>query len=365
MRIFIRADGGEIIGLGHIMRMLVLAKELRKTNKVIFICKSSSSENSLKKVDTNNYSTFDFRNDKFKTGIEKVIENGFQVLIIREEHIIDDIIELQKVYKADLIITDSYDVDEEYFNRLKAFFEINGYMDDVNKCKMNVDFIINQNINAEDINYKSNINKCTKLFLGTKYCLLREEFRENYNKKTIKEKTEDVLLTLGGMDRDYNTIKILNEIVSCNVNIHVAVGGAFDDKLIKELYELSKDFCNLKVYENANMSALMKKCDIAISACGSTLYELCAMNIPIIGIIIADNQELVAKKMKEKFLIIEAYYIDELKEGNLKSSLNKLINDKKLRNEIINNQCNVVNVHGVKNLTAEINKLKRIFNISR
>jgi UDP-2,4-diacetamido-2,4,6-trideoxy-beta-L-altropyranose hydrolase len=357
MRIFIRADGGGVIGLGHIMRMLVLAKELRKTNKVIFICKSSSSENSLKKVDVNNYSNFDFKNDKFKAGIEKVIENGFEVLIIRDEHTINDIIELQKDYNAELIITDSYDVGEEYFNKLKAFFKICGYMDDVNKCKMNVDFIINQNINAEEIDYKSNINKYTKLFLGTKYCLLREEFRENYNKKIIKEKAEDVLLTLGGMDRDYNTVKILNEIANCNVTIHVVIGGAFDGKLIKELYGLSKDFCNVKVYENANMSALMKKCDIAISACGSTLYELCAMNVPTIGIIIADNQELVAKKMKEKFLIEEAYYIDGFKKGDLKSSLNKLINDDKLRSEIINNQCNVVNVNGVKNLAAEINKL--------
>ncbi|KYH34828.1 hypothetical protein CLTEP_12930 [Clostridium tepidiprofundi DSM 19306] len=34
MKIGIRADGGSKIGMGHIMRTLVLAKELAKTNNV-------------------------------------------------------------------------------------------------------------------------------------------------------------------------------------------------------------------------------------------------------------------------------------------------------------------------------------------
>lgn len=357
MKVFIRADGGEVIGLGHVMRMLVLAKELSKDDEVIFICKSSNSENRLKKININNYLSFKFENDRFKAGIKKIIENEFEAIMISEKYIIEDIIKLQNEYKANLIITDSYDVNGEYFNKLKPYFKLTGYMDDVNKCRMNVDFIINQNINAEDIEYEHNVNKDTILYLGTKYCLLRDEFRENYTKRQIKEKAEDVLLTLGGMDNNYNTIKVLKEIINFNVNIHVVIGSAFNKKLIEELCELSKKFCNVKLYENANMSAMMKKCDIAISACGSTLYELCAMNVPTIGIIIADNQEAAAKKMKENHLIMEIYYIDELKEGNFSSDFIKLINDKKLRSEIIDNQRNAVNVYGVKDLVYEINKL--------
>lgn len=353
MKIFIRADGGNEIGLGHIMRMLVLSKELGKSNKVIFICKGSRPVNKIKKINYDE-NDFDFEDDKFKIGIKKVREHGFEVLSIREEHVIEDIIDLQNKYKADLIITDSYDVDENYFDILKSYFKLTGYIDDVNKCKINVDFIINQNINAEDMHY--NVNKNTKLYLGTKYCLLRDEFRKNYRKKQVKEKAEDVLLTLGGMDKDHNTIKILNEILECNANIHVIVGSAFDEKLIKEIYKLSKRTYNIKVYENADMSSLMKKCDVAISACGSTLYELCAMNVPIIGIILADNQKMVAKKMKEKSLLVEAYHIDELKEANLGLCLNKLINDRNIRNYVIDKQCNVVNVNGVNDLIDEIKK---------
>lgn len=339
MKIFIRADGGISIGLGHVMRMLVLAKELKKNNEIIFLCNGTNIDN----VDDINIGRITKEyNNKFKAGIEKIKENEFEVLEIDESNVIDDIIELQCKYKADLIITDSYDVDEEYFNKLKSYFRLTGYIDDVNKIKMNVDFIINQNINAEDMDYIPNINENTKLFLGTKYCMLRDEFREDYKKKQVKENAEDILLTLGGMDKDHNTMKILNEIATCSANIHVVVGSAFDEKLIEEIYMISRNYLNIKVYENANMATLMKKCDIAISACGSTLYELCAINVPTIGIIIADNQEMVAKKMKEKSLVVEVYYVHELKELNLKSKLNEVIKNQELRNNIVNNQCEVI-----------------------
>src|SRR5471030_2452428 len=278
MKVFIRADGGNNIGIGHIMRMLVLAKELSKNNKVIFICKSSEmSDNFGAGNIEERILTCNVGNDKFKVGIEKVRENGFEILFIREKYLIEDIIDLQNKYKADLIITDSYDVDEEYFNKLKSHFMLSGYVDDVNKYKMNVDFLINQNINAMDMDYRTNVNHDTKLFLGTKYCMLRDEFRENYNKKQTKEKVKDLFLTLGGMDERNNTLKILKQILNFNINIHVVIGSAFKENLVDKLYNLSNINSNIKVYENANMSVLMKKCDIAISACGSTLYELCAM----------------------------------------------------------------------------------------
>ncbi len=39
MKIAIRADGGAKIGMGHIMRTLVLAKELSKNHDVFYICR--------------------------------------------------------------------------------------------------------------------------------------------------------------------------------------------------------------------------------------------------------------------------------------------------------------------------------------
>lgn len=342
MSIFIRADGGVSIGLGHIMRMIVLAKELAQLSKVFFICRNSN-----------------LNKEKFQSGIEVIKKNGFGVLEISEENVIEDIIKVQKKYKAQLIITDSYEVDEEYFNSLKPYFKYTGYVDDINKLKMNVDFIINQNFKAEYMDYSKTINSNTKLFLGSQYCMLREEFRSNTLNFNKRENVEGVLVTLGGMDKDYNTLKILKQIEGCKINIHVVVGVAFDKTLNDELVNASNRASNIFLHKNPNMSELMNKCYIAISACGSTLYELCAMKVPTMGIVIADNQKRLGKQMCEEGVILGGKWIWDYDRGELNDLLNKLIANKEAREIIMKKQSNLINKNGVYLLKDEIEKIIR------
>lgn len=341
MNIFIRADGGNSIGLGHVMRMLVLAKELSKSSQVLFLCK-----NSISNV------------EKFRSGIEVIKKNKFNVIEISEKNVVEDIIRAQQKYKAKLIITDSYEVDEEYFNTLKVYFQCTGYIDDINKIKMNVDFIINQNFNAEYMDYSKTTNLDTKLLLGSKYCMLREEFRRgNSQCKRTKENVENILFTLGGMDNEHNTLKILRQIEICEKNIHVVIGAAFDKTLNLELLSMSKKNSKIKLHKNPSMSELMNKCDIAISACGSTLYELCAMRIPTIGIVIADNQEGLGKQMIEKGAILGGKWINQYAYGEINELLYELITKKEIRSNIINKQSELINIDGVFLLTNEIEKI--------
>lgn len=339
MKIFIRADGGKSIGMGHVMRMLALASEFRKENEVFFICKNNES-------------------GKYKAGIDTIEKNKFKVLKINDNvNIIDEIVSMQNKYKADILITDSYDVNEEYFHILKSKFKLNGYVDDVNKCYMNVDFIINQNINAEKMDYSKTTAKGTKLFLGSKYCMLREEFKNACSQKKIKKSVEDILLTVGGMDNAGNTIKILNNLKTLKQRIHVVLGKAFDNSVIDRVYKIAKEYKNIYTYENASMSELMKKCDIAVAACGSTIYELCAMKVPAIGIILADNQIEVGKMMADNGLLSDIFCSDRFEEEKFMKSVKNLIVNKNLRNEIQKKQEFVVDINGVFNLVNEIKLL--------
>lgn len=335
-KIAIRADGGKSIGMGHIIRTLVLAKELRKDNDVVYICRANG--------------------EKYEAGIKKIISEDFKVYRINENNLIDNIIELQRCIKADLIITDSYDVDEDYFDQIKEVFKYSGYIDDINICRLNVDFILNQNINAKDIEYNTKPNNNVKLFLGPKFCLLREEFRkEQY--KVIREQVNDILITVGGMDKDFNTIKILELVKGYNKNIHIVIGGAFEEKLIKKLEYISEEFSNVKLYLNANMSELMSKCDMAISASGSTLYELCARRVPTIGIVVADNQRKICNVLNKMGVIIgtdDLIYNDSVKLGNI---IRKVIYSRELRLKLSNNQKSLINVRGVELISKKINKI--------
>jgi spore coat polysaccharide biosynthesis predicted glycosyltransferase SpsG len=71
---------------------------------------------------------------------------------------------------------------------------------------------------------------------------------------------------------------------------HVIVGYFNQNK--ERLYSLAGHHPNLHLHENVtNMSEWMRTCDIAVSAAGTTTYELCACGIPSICLEIADNQK--------------------------------------------------------------------------
>lgn len=330
-KVVIRADGGKEIGLGHVMRTLVLAKELRKCLEVHYVCKDNEI--------------------LYGDGIKKIKDEGFNVIKINENNLISDIKKIQTEIEADLLITDSYDVDENYFDEMKKIFKVSGYIDDINVCKLNVDFIINQNINATSIKY--NTNKETRLLLGTKYCLLREEFRKKVDKK-VNEKVENILVTVGGSDKDYNTLKLLNILKKYDFNIHVVIGNAFEDKLIKELYDRYGGKFNIKLYRDANMANLMKLSDLAISSSGSTLYELCAMQVPTIGIVVADNQKDICKTFNKLRVIIGTDDLIYKDLNRFSEILEKIVKNNCVRASLSVNQKELVNQNGVKLIVKNI-----------
>lgn len=319
MRIGIRADGGSKIGMGHIMRTLVLARELkRQNNDVFYICRIDSSNKHL-----HNDIVGIFVSDKYKKGIEKIMLEGFKVSYVREKFILDDISNIS----ADMLITDSYNVNEEYFERTKAIFNKTTYIDDTNLYNFNVDFLINQNIDAEDFNYE--VNNYTKLMLGTKYILLREEFR-NLAPKHIKPKAFDIMITVGGADPFNVTDKILSWVNELNYNFHVVVGPSFNNTEALKKFENNK----IKLYDNADMLKIMQKCDIAVSACGSTLYELAMCGVPTIGIIIADNQVGIAEKFSCMGIIKSLGWYDRINKDIFIDSVVSLSEDYHERNKI-------------------------------
>lgn len=326
MKIAIRADGGTNIGMGHIMRTLVLAKELSKIHDVFYICR----------VDK-------LLSEKYRIGIEKVKSQGFIVRTIREDSILIDL----KDIEADLLITDSYDVDGKYFDETKRMFNKTAYIDDMNLYYFNVDFLINQNIDSVDFAYK--VNTDTKILIGSDYIMLREEF-SGISEKYIKEEVKDIMITMGGGDPHHITEQILDYVKMLEYNFHIAVGPSFE----KDNY--LKDFENSKVrlHYNASMYEIMQSSDIAVSACGSTLYELAVCGVPTLGLIVVDNQQGIAKKMDELGMIKNMGWYDNLLKDKFIDDLNYLCNDFIKRREMSLKAKKAVDGNGVKRIVKEL-----------
>ena len=232
---------------------------------------------------------------------------------------------------------DSYYVTKRYLESLNAVTKV-FYIDDLNMFEYPVDTVINYNIYANRFDYENKykmLGMNTKFLLGCQYVPLRKEF-ENISYR-VRKVVKNILITTGGTD-NYNIAGRLLEMLvkqECTkmVKIHVIEGVYNINKDFLE--KLSKQHNNIVLYRNVqNIAKLMLNCDIAVSAGGFTLYELCICGVPTVSISFADNQlENVKQFNKEEIIIYAGDVRNDIKVVLKKvvSNIEVLLNDCKIR----------------------------------
>ena len=202
----------------------------------------------------------------------------------------------------DWIVLDGYHFDTDYQQIIKNNGNPLLVIDDTAHLNHYVaDIILNQNINAKDFSYSCEPE--TKLLLGTDYVLLRDEFLGYKNwSREIPEVARKILVTLGSGDPENMTLKViqaLNGVGIDRLEIKVVVGAS--NPPIDGLKEAAgKSKHKIELIQNAqNMPGLMAWADVAVSAGGSTCWELAFMGLPGILIVTADNQKEIAAGLDE------------------------------------------------------------------
>lgn len=302
--IVIRADANAKIGTGHVMRCLAIAAALKTLGKeVCFIGADAETADFLAKRDWQCL----------------VLHSAYDRL--EEELPLLTSLLLEK--KAEVLLVDSYFVTEKYFQTLKKQVKT-VYMDDLFSFPYPVDALVNYNIYGALLPYEKEMPE-TELYLGTEFVPLRQEFQNT--EYAVRENATQVLITTGGSDR-YNLAGQLLETALAsagteNLQFHV-VSGSFNKNLpaLKEIAEKHKNVqlhCDVK-----NMAELMLGCDIAVTAGGSTVYELCAVGVPVLCFSFVDNQEKIVETFAQQELV--AFGGNYLKDGSkmLKALTEKL-----------------------------------------
>lgn len=328
MIVALRVDGGKDIGMGHIMRTMALANDLKKEEEVIKIF----------------YIT---KNDQ--SAVRKLKENNFEVITIEKDLSYDEEIEEVKeiINKEEVnkLITDSYEIDQNYLIEMRKVVDKLVTIHDYAPFAFPSHLVINGNAYAEDLDYESYYED-TEFRLGMDYSLLREEFR-NLPEIEVRNKVQNILVTVGGYDLRNLTPKIIKALNSINfdgiddkymdkenLHIDVVIGPSFDnlDQIVAEVKKSNSDISlNFNVKK---MSKLMIKSDIAISSGGSTLYELAVTKTPPLVLVQAENQVRVAEKLDGESVMNLGY---EEKLANISKSIIDLIMNK---NDYINNSIN-------------------------
>ena len=283
--IFFRADANRFIGTGHVMRCLALAKEfLYRDMEVCFITADREGDVLL---DQNDVRHFCLDTDW------KHMEAELPVL-------------LEQIFPFDekILIVDSYQVTSGYLKKLREVCRL-AYFDDMDVQCWPVDVLINYNIFAPAMDYSSYSG--TELLLGTSYVPLRREFRDC--PKRTGETVKNVLISAGGADPERITWKLMNCFAASekwrNIEFHYIVGALNPE--ISAIRALSEKLENSFLHINEkHMADLMIKCDLAVAAAGSTLYELCACGVPTVCYTLADNQTVAGETFASQGIMLNA-----------------------------------------------------------
>ena len=189
------------------------------------------------------------------------------------------------------------------------------------------EIVLNQNIHAEQLHYSC--EPYTRLLLGTKYVLLRREFLKWRGwKRQIPEKAKKILVTMGGSDPDNVTLKIIRALNSLNdpeLEVKI-VAGPTNQNISSLENELHLSSFTFELLSNVrNMPELMAWADVAVSAGGSTCWEMAYMGVPSIILVLAENQKEVAKELYSAGVALNLGWYAEIREPELVEALTTLI----------------------------------------
>lgn len=261
MKVIILTEGGEEIGIGHIMRCTAIYEG--------FIEKNITPE------------------------IIANIDEKTKVYLKGKKHRILNWLEDKKtlfntLVNCDVIIIDSYLADSNLYSKLTKNIKICVFLDDNRRLNYSKGIVINPTVNAEKLKYPQ--KKEIKYLLGSKYIPLRKEFWI-VPKKKINENVKNIMVTFGGNDFRNLCPIILNLLIKNYPNLikNVIVGRGYNN--IDEIEHIKDNNTNLIFYPDAEkMREVMSVSDLAISAGGQTLFELACMGVPTIAICLAINQ---------------------------------------------------------------------------
>lgn len=174
-----------------------------------------------------------------------------------------------------------------------------------------VRWILNQNAYAVPAMYPR-ANADSRLLLGPAYALLRDEFLPWVGwKRSIPDRAQKILITIGGSDPDNASEQILRSLEflerkNKNLELVLVVGSSNPHG---EALRVTLERCPVSVRiarSVQDMPTLMAWADLAIAAAGVTSYELCYMGLPSLLLIVAENQRRIAERLSQLGMAVNA-----------------------------------------------------------
>jgi UDP-2,4-diacetamido-2,4,6-trideoxy-beta-L-altropyranose hydrolase len=272
----IRADGGPEIGYGHLIRSNALAEEILSRDHAITVATTTPQP------------------------ARSVFPDAVEITELPSRGDLGPFVDWLDTNQPDAVFTDSYPIDTEYQRAVRDRVPLTVLQDD-GRHAVCADLFVNFNLYASDLDYEF-VGQPPKTYLGTDYVLLRSEIRNRgEDEPPWREQPERALVTMGGSDVANLTPTVLHAFDGFDIHVDTIVGPGFSnaqEEAIRAAAEkISADISI--VCDPDDLVERMFQADFAVSTSSLTTYELLALGTPVVCVPVADNQEPVARSLRE------------------------------------------------------------------
>lgn len=316
LKVLIRCDGSQLIGLGHVIRCLALAEVLRDTYK----------------------SQVNFAVQDGTLGRELIKKQGYRLIDNLVNFKQDDQWLARAVNNAgaNVLVLDVRDnLSVETVRAIRDRGVVVVVIDDSSERRLIADLAFYPPVpQVMEMNWTQ---FCGELHSGWEWVLLRKEFARAENYQPAGDKTRPMLLiTMGGSDPHMLTCRVVTAInaLKGDFDISLLLGPGFSglEELEASLSEAKRKYI---IVNNENKPwRLFGRADLAVASFGVTAYELAAAGVPSILLGISEDHAQAASSFENAGIAFNLGLHSAVRDESIRQAVSSLVADQLLRQQM-------------------------------
>ncbi len=225
------------------------------------------------------------------------------------------------------IVSDHYAIDAAWLDVVRPVATLLAVIDDLADRPQPVDLLVNQNLGIDPARYDDLVPAGATVLVGPTYALVRREFAARRARARPRDgRIRRAMVFISGSDRDNVTAQAVAALADAHLPADVVVGAAYPH--LPELRAWLSTLPGMRLHVNVDdMAALMDGADLAIGAPSSASWERCALGLPAVLVVLADNQVAVERGLVEAGAATSAGWHTEVTERTIRDLVLALVAD--------------------------------------
>tara|TARA_A100001037_G_scaffold74608_1_gene66814 strand:- start:662 stop:1681 length:1020 start_codon:yes stop_codon:yes gene_type:complete len=240
---------------------------------------------------------------------------------------------------VDFLVVDNYELDATFESACRPWARNVMAIDDLADRSHDVDLLLDQTVDRSEADYRKVVGPDCRLLLGTRYALLRDQFRNARERSLVRRPNatlDKILVSYGSLDLRNCIPTTLEGITLSGIRaeINIVIGPSAPRLGELEEFIRNKGISAVLHVGVHDMARLIEEADLAIGAAGTTAWEFCCLGLPAFLVTTSPNQITIGKSLEARGAAHLMGHFEELSPERFAEHLEKVVENADLLHEM-------------------------------